>query len=118
MKSRRHVASDVRREFRIRHLQGLVQTALVQEAPDDGVAEPGMDITVRYGGGDATETYLMANREEFATADLDIEVCSPQSPLGMALLAATACDEREFATPDGQHVGVTVLSALPDRAAE
>ena len=80
MKSRRHVARDVRREFRIRHLQGLVQTALVQEAPDDGVAEPGMDITVRYGGGDATETYLMANREEFATADLDIEVCSPQSP--------------------------------------
>ena len=77
-----------------------------------------MVITVRHEGEDATEPYLMANREEFASADPGIEVCSPQSPLGMALLGATACDEREFATPDGQRVRVTVLGALPHRAAE
>jgi transcription elongation factor GreA len=114
----RDIAGDIHREFRIRYLQGLVQTALVQEAPDDGVAQPGMVITVRYAGEDATETYLMANQEEFASADPSIEVCSPQSPLGMALLGATACDEGEFATPDGQRVRVTVLGALPHRAAE
>jgi transcription elongation factor GreA len=112
----RDVADDMHRELRIRHLQELVQTALVQEAPDDGVAEPGMVVTVRNEGEDATETYLMANREESAAADLCIEICSPQSPLGIALFGAIAGDEREFATPDGQRVRVTVLSALPHRA--
>ena len=81
---------------------------------------PNREWTSRCVTGEKTlkETYLMANREEFATADLGIEICSPQSSPGMALLGATACDEREFATPDGQHVRVTVLSALPHRAAE
>lgn len=37
---------DRHRELRIRHLQGLAQTAFVQEAPDDGIAEPGIVITM------------------------------------------------------------------------
>lgn len=112
----RDVAGEVHRELRIRHLQKLVQNALVQEPPDDGIAEPGMVVTVRYEGEDATETYLMAEREESAAADLGMELCSPQSPLGMALFGAIAGDEREFVTPDGRRVRVTVLSALPHRA--
>lgn len=113
----RDVAGDIHRERRIRHLQELVQNADVQEPPDDGVAEPGMVVTVRYEGEDTTETYLMADREESAAADPGIEICSPQSPLGTALFGAITGGEREFVTPDGRRVRVSVLSALPHRAA-
>lgn len=113
----RDVAGEMHRELRIRHLQDLVQNALIQEPPDDGVAEPGMVITVRYEEEDVTETYLMADREESAAAGRGVEICSPQSPLGMALFGAVADDEREFVTPDGGRVKVRVLNAAPHRPA-
>ena len=50
-------------------------------------------------------------------ADLGTELCSPQSPLGTALFGAITGGEREFVTPDGRRVRVSVLSALPHRAA-
>ena len=62
------------REVRIRQLQELITSAVVHEPPDDGVAEPGMVLTVRYGIEAETETFLMADREEVATNG-DLEVC-------------------------------------------
>ncbi|MGH3997850.1 MAG: GreA/GreB family elongation factor, partial [Pseudonocardiaceae bacterium] len=51
-------------ERRIRQLQELLLTAEVgAPPPDDGVAEPGMVLTVRYADRDDTETFLLANRE-------------------------------------------------------
>jgi transcription elongation factor GreA len=48
------------RERRIRHLQELLLGATVGTAPaDDGIAEPGMVLTVRIDDDPETETFLL-----------------------------------------------------------
>lgn len=101
-------------EMRIRQLQELLLAAEVGGAPpDDGVAEPGMVLTVRYGDSDDTESFLLASRE--ASAGMDMEVYSPESPLGRALLGAAENDTREYPLPGGATMSVTLLKAVPFR---
>jgi len=102
-------------EARIRHLQELLRTAKVGEAPaNDGVAEPGMVLTVRYEGDDEDEVFLLATREEGAEGD--IEVYSPDSPLGQALLGAKENEVREYEVPNGSTQKVTLKKAVPYRS--
>lgn len=99
-------------EARIRHLQELLHTAKVGEAPqNDGVAEPGMVLTVRYEGDDEDEKFLLATREEGAEGEL--EVYSPDSPLGRALLGAKEGEAREYELPNGKSQKVTLVRAVP-----
>lgn len=102
------------RQLRTRQLQELLRNAAVHEPPDDGVVEPGMVLTVRYEGEDGTETFLMADRAGVA-GDVDLEICSPQSPLGRALLGAVPGEEREYRTPGGIRMRVSLLAAVPHR---
>lgn len=61
------------RERRIRQLQELLLTAEVgAQPPDDGVAEPGMVLTVRYADRDDTETFLLANREAHVCETMEV----------------------------------------------
>jgi transcription elongation factor GreA len=108
------VAEQEQRELRIRHLQDLLRNAAAHEPPDDGVVEPGMVLTVRYEGEIDAETFLMADRAGVA-GDADLDVCSPQSPLGRALLGAVPGEEREYHTPAGVRMRVSVLKAVPHR---
>jgi transcription elongation factor GreA len=101
------------RELRIRQLMELIRSAVVLEPPDDGVAEPGMVLTVRYDGDDSTETFLMVDRQEAAQAGL--AVCSLRSPLGRALAGAAQGEERRYRVPDGSTVKVTLVRAVPFR---
>ena len=58
-----------KQEGRIVQLQTLLRTAKVGEAPvSDGVAGPGMLVTVRFDGDDDEESFLIGSREEAATA--------------------------------------------------
>jgi transcription elongation factor GreA len=108
------VAEQEQREVRIRQLQALLRSSAGHEPPDDGVVEPGMVLTVRYQGEDDTETFLMADRAS-VTADTDFEICSPQSPLGRALLGAVPGEDREYRTPAGVRMQVSLLAAVPHR---
>ncbi len=55
------------REKRIRKLQEVLQNPRVgQDPPDDGVAEPGMVVTIRYEDDRETETFLLAHNEDGA----------------------------------------------------
>jgi transcription elongation factor GreA len=102
-------------EARIRQLQELLRTAQVGVSPtDSGTAAPGMVLKLRYEGDDETESVLLGSREEGSRADL--EVISPNSPLGAALLGAHVGDTREYALPDGGSMKVTLVSAEPFRA--
>jgi transcription elongation factor GreA len=102
-------------EARIRQLQELLRTAQVGTASSEaGTAGPGMVLKLRYEGDDDTETVLLGSREEGSRADL--EVVSPNSPLGAALLGAHAGDTREYGLPDGGTMKVTLVSAEPFRA--
>jgi len=99
-------------EARIRHLQELLHTAQVGETPtQSGVAQPGTVLEVRYEDEDDTESFLLGSREEGAHGDL--EVYSPHSPLGSALIGATVGETRSYALPDGGSMRVTLVSAEP-----
>jgi transcription elongation GreA/GreB family factor len=108
------VSQQEQREVRIRQLQALLRSSAVHEPPDDGVVEPGMVLTVSFEGEDGTETFLMADRAGVAGDD-DFEVCSPQSPLGRAVLGAVPGEEREYRTPAGTRMRVSLLAAVPHR---
>ncbi|ASU79918.1 transcription elongation factor GreA [Actinopolyspora erythraea] len=99
-------------EGRIRQLQELLRNAKVGDVPtESGVARPGSVLTVRFEGEDEEEKFLLANREEGAHGDL--EVYSPSSPLGKALLDATEGDVCEYDLPNGGKMQVTLLKAEP-----
>lgn len=99
-------------EARIRQLQELLRNAKVGEAPTrSGIAEPGSVLTIRYEGDDDTEEFLLATREEGAHDAL--EVYSPSSPLGSALLGAKDGETREYTLPNGSTQKVTLVKAVP-----
>ena len=101
-------------EARIRQLQELLNNAKVGEAPkQSGVALPGSVVTVYYDDDkDETETFLIGTRQEGVT-DGALEVSSPNSPLGAALIGAKESDTRTFTVPNGNTVKVTLTKAEP-----
>ncbi|WP_338597923.1 GreA/GreB family elongation factor [Saccharopolyspora sp. SCSIO 74807] len=105
------IPAQQERKGRIRQIQHLLASAVVGEAPpDDGIAEPGMVLTVRYDDAGDVETFLLGTRE----AELnDLEVYSPASPLGTALGGARRGEQRSYQVPDGTTVQVTLLDAVP-----
>ncbi|MFJ6673887.1 GreA/GreB family elongation factor [Actinosynnema sp. NPDC091369] len=99
------------RQDRVREIQDLLANAVVgEDPPDDGIAEPGMVLTVRYDDTGDTETFLLGAR---AAEHGDIEVYSPDSPLGTALTGARPGDQRTYGVPAGGTVRVTLLDAVP-----
>lgn len=99
------------REHRIRTLQELLSNPVVGESPpDDGIAEPGMLLTVRYHEDQETETLLLADREENGR---DIEICSPRSPLGRAISGEREGTTCEYRGPGGDVRRVTLERVVP-----
>lgn len=96
---------------RVQRLHELLRCAVVGETPpDDGVAEPGMVLTVRYDATGDTETFLLAVRE---AEDGAMEAYSMHSPLGSAILGARPGQSRTYRVPSGATVRVTLLNAVP-----
>ena len=58
------------------------------------------------------ETFLIATREE-GTGEAKLEVYSPNSPLGGALINAKVGETREYNLPNGGTMKVTLVSAEP-----
>ncbi|MDH6196517.1 transcription elongation factor GreA [Mycobacterium frederiksbergense] len=105
------VAIQRARQARIQHIHDILLYAVVGENPaDDGVAEPGMVLTVRYDQSGDTETFLLGVRgAEYG----DLEVYSMNSPLGEAIIGARPGEQRHYSVPSGAAVPVTLLSAVP-----
>jgi transcription elongation GreA/GreB family factor len=98
------------RQARIHQIHDLLSVAVVgEDPPDDGVAEPGMVLTVRYDDDD-TETFLLGVRDDDQSG---LEVYSPQSPLGKAITGARPGEQRSYQVPSGANVTVTLLEAVP-----
>ena len=104
-----HAAKDEQghMEGRIRELEHLLEVSEIIEQTDDGIIGPGTIVTIVYEGDsdDMAERYLIGHQEE-KTDELD--VMSPQSPLGAALLGRTIGDLVEYQAPNGT-LKVTVL---------
>jgi transcription elongation factor GreA len=111
-----HAAKDEQGkiEARIRQLEDMLRRAQVGETPpDDGIVEPGMKVTYRFVGDDDSSTFLLGARE---IEDDSLDVFSPQSPLGSAILGAKKGDTVTYTAPNGSQQRVEILDAVPYRA--
>ena len=100
-------------EARIRQLEDMLRRAEVGETPpDDGIVEPGMLVTTRFAGDSEVETFLLGAREMEDTTE-GLQVFSPQSPLGSAIIGAKKGDTVTYEAPNGKELKVEVLDAVP-----
>src|SRR5690349_3918201 len=106
-------APAVRRawETRIHQIHDLLITAVVgEDPPNDGIAEPGMVVTIRYDATGDTDTFLLGVQgAEYA----DMAVYSIQSPLGAAIAGARPGQRRTYHLPSGGALAVTLMDAVP-----
>ena len=97
-----HAAKDEQghMEGRIRQLEHFLDGAEILELGEEGVVAPGTIVTIMYEGDSEAdaETYLVGHMEE-KTGTLDI--MSPQSPIGAALLGAAEGSWVEYQAPNG-----------------
>jgi transcription elongation factor GreA len=97
-----HAAKDQQgmMEGRIRQLHKLLEEAEVIDDVPEGVVGTGTIVTFVYEGDDddMAERYLVGHIEE-KTGDLD--VLSPQAPLGSALVGAVVGDTVSYQAPGG-----------------
>lgn len=101
-----------KQEARIRQLEALLRTAKVGEAPtSQGVAGPGMVVTVRFDGDDDPERFLLGSREDHVEGDL--EIYSANSPLGKALSGCRIGETVTYDLPNGRSMKVELLDAAP-----
>jgi transcription elongation factor GreA len=87
-------------EARIRDLEAMIERAEIIEGgtADDGIVATGSLVTIRYEGDEDTETYLLGSIEEKRDG---IDIMSPGSPIGKALVGAQTGDVVEAQTPGG-----------------
>lgn len=100
-------------EGRIRQLEDMLSRAAVGEMPaTPGVVKPGMKITTRFLGEEETEVFLLGARE-MTDAVPDMEVYSPLSPLGSAIIGKSKGDKVNFEAPNGKVLSVEILDVVP-----
>ncbi len=95
-------------EARVRQLKQLLENAQIgvpDAAPDE--VSHGKVITVRLVNFDEDETFLLGSREEAAHASID--VYSPTSPLGAAVLGKRVGDSTSYELANGKQMQVEVL---------
>ncbi|WP_148614284.1 transcription elongation factor GreA [Nocardioides rubriscoriae] len=100
-------------EGNIRQLEAVLLNAVSDQPADDGVVSVGKVVTYKFEGDsdDEAETFLLGARENEDYVDVD--VYSPQAPLGEALLGAKKGDTVAFEAPTGKTLQVVVLDARP-----
>ena len=104
-----HAAKDEqgKMEARIRDLEELLQHAVVKDAPkSSGVVEVGTVVTAEMFG--EKEKFLLGSREIAEGTDLD--VYSPESPLGEAVLGLSIGESASYSTPNGSDITVKIVA--------
>ena len=91
-----HAAKDQqgKMEARIRQLTAVLQDAVVvDERPVGDSVAVGTVVAIRFQGEEDVERFLVGSIEE---RDDDLEVVSPQSPLGSAVIGAKPGETRSY----------------------
>jgi transcription elongation factor GreA len=106
-----HAAREeqAKNEARIRELTEKLRDVRIGTPADDGIVEEGMTVTVDLAGDDMT--FLLGSREMADMTDLD--VYSPTSPLGAAILGHKVGDKTRYTAPNGKTFDVKILAAEP-----
>ena len=105
-------------EARIRILEDTLRRAQVGEAGEHGTVTPGSQVVIAYDGDeDDTDTFLLGSREVMGLDDsVDMQVYSPQSPLGAAIVGKSEGDTVSYEAPNGRTITVKILQAKPFQA--
>jgi transcription elongation factor GreA len=100
---------------RIDQLESMLRRAEVGEkAADDGTVGAGMIVTVRFEGDTDTEQFLLGSRELLSMdSSVELDVYSPTSPLGAAILGKKVGDSAAYETPNGKSLSVDIVAAKP-----
>ncbi len=100
-------------EARVKVLRHMLENARIG-APEaaEGVVAQGQIVTVRLVEFDDQETFLLGSREEAATTSID--VYSPTSPLGAAVLGQKVGETVAYTTPTGKELHVEILKSEPN----
>jgi len=107
-----HAVTDAER-VRLHELRELIRQAEIDQKPDDGLVEPGMQVTVRFVSTDAIATFLLGSRELVSQdPSVEVDVYSPTSPLGAAIAGRYVGDEVAYAAPVGEQ-RIVIVSAVP-----
>lgn len=92
---------------RIAHLNAILENHVIVKAGGSDVVRVGSVVEIRYEGDDDTEKYLVGSIEERSD---DLEVVSPGSALGAALLGAKAGEKVAYETPTGAKLTIDCVS--------
>ncbi len=100
-------------EARIRQLDELLRVADTSVPTDDGIVGPGKVVTTEPAFTENEGPFLMAVRTVDNAYPDELEVFSPQSPLGSALAGAKKGEVVEYKAPNGKTNKVTIVEATP-----
>ena len=92
-------------EGRIIHLAKLIDNAEIVNAGALESVQTGVIVGLRYGDDDEVERYLLGSIEERVEG---LDVMSPGSPLGGALMGHTVGDTVSYTTPSGAELSVEI----------
>lgn len=104
-----HAAKDQqgKMEARVRQIEAILRDAkVVDERPVGDAVAVGSVVSIRFAGDDDVERYLVGSIEERVD---DLEVVSPGSPLGSALLGAKPGEERSYEV-NGHSLTVEIVT--------
>ena len=102
-------------EARIRQIEDMLLGAEVGDQPDDdGIVENGMIVTIRFKGDSDTEQFLLGSRELLSMdSSVEIDVYSPSSPLGAAVVGKKKGDSVSYEAPNGKDITVEIVDTKP-----
>ena len=93
-------------ESRINRLEEILSTSVVGEAPaTHGVVEQGTVVKLTMNG---SEMEFLLGSAEIAEGS-DIEVYSPDSPIGQVIIGAKIGDEVKFFAPNGKERDIKII---------
>jgi transcription elongation factor GreA len=92
---------------RIAHLANLLENGVIVETEGADAVQPGVVVGIRYEGDSDVERYLLGSIEERVEG---VEVMSPGSALGTALVGAKVGDKVTYETPTGAELQVEIVS--------
>jgi transcription elongation factor GreA len=94
-------------EGRISQLAQMLENAEIVEAEGGDVVAHGSVVSIRYEGDDEVERYLIGSIEDRHD---DLDVISPSSPLGEALIGSAPGDAVSFTAPTGASLKVDIVA--------
>jgi transcription elongation factor GreA len=100
-------------EARIRQLDELIRVADTSAATDDGIVGPGKIVGTEPPFTDNDGPFLMAVRTVDSAYPAELEVFSPQSPLGSTLVGAKKGEVVDYTAPNGKVIKITVVEVTP-----